>query len=493
MNTPRFIKTLCPWDGFYPLPALLCIVPFLVGIPVYAAAQETSAAPPPPLEIAAKADVPENINTRNDPGTAEETRSDYSTDEIFGSRSGLFHPYLSIREEWTDNLYNINFDEQSNLLTVLSPGIWIGLPRMQKIPLTLYPHNAAIGGVRFAVPTADSFDRFQAYLLAGADYKNYSEQSDLNHTAWRIEGLLQYNMPLGLSFRMFDKFTGDRDRYDIGSFVPEDFTVQEDGILLASSPSRIREYYSNQANITAIYELSDSYSLQFDYLNFYLDYDDEVNAWLDRMDHRYSVSLKYTYSPKTSLFLEYDFADIRYDTETDNDSSNSFYYAGVKWMATAKTTLSAKGGYQVREYDIVENNDNDTFSMEMALNYLITDKTKITMNVYKALEETDSLASRGRDTIVARIRYDQNFTYRIRGNVEFWYETSDYGGLERDGFFQTAGNREDKEFQVRPAVQYTISDWLLAELAYSFENRDSNDNLFDFTTHTLIFSLNAAL
>jgi hypothetical protein len=472
-------------------PACVLVLVLVTALPLRA--QEENNPFLPALETDAASPMPADTREEEEPPAIFGTE-DKITGEIFGMPGGRIHPYLSIKAELTDNLYNINTDEQSSLLTVVSPGIWIGFPRMERIPVNLNPYNAAAGGARFSLPGGDSYERFQAYLLAGADYKSYSYESDLNHTAWRIEGLFQYNMPAGLSFRFMDRLTRDRDRYDRGSFLPEDFAERDDTVVLVSSPSRIRDYYSNQANLAAKYEVSDKYALLFDYYNFLLDYDEEENNWLDRMDNRYSLSLKYEYSPKTSLFLEYDFADIRYDTETANNSNNTFYYTGIKWRGTAKTTITAKGGYQVKKYDNIEIDDQDAFSMEMDLNYLVTDKTKISMNLYKALEETDSLTDRGKETVLAKIRYDQNFNLRIKGNVEFWYETSDYTGLDRETIPPVSvDSREDKRFLVRPAVQYIIRDWFMAEMAYTFENRNSTDNFYDFTTHTLVFSLNAAL
>lgn len=415
-----------------------------------------------------------------------------SFDRVFGPQGGRYHPYISIKSEWTDNVYNINTDEQSSLVTTFSPGMWIGFPRIERIPVSLNPHNAAIGGMRFSSLEKESFDRFLAYILGGIDYKLYSNNTDLNYTSWRLEGMFQYNMPFGLSFRMYDRLVRDRDNFDLGSFVVEDFSVNDERVLINSTPSRIRDYYANQANLAMMFNVSEKYSLLLDYINFYLDYDDVINDWLDRIDHRYSIQLNYKYSPKTSFFLEYDAAGIQYDSATENDSISNFYYAGITWKGTAKTSIEAKGGYQVKEYESPTVENNSTFTMELDMNYLITDKTRISFNLYKALEESDSLVSNGKDTIVAKLLYNQNFMPRIKGNVEFWYETSDYNGFNRSEFNSIFQDRQDKRFLVRPAVQYIVRDWLMTELAYSFENRNSTDNVFDFTAQTLIFSLNAA-
>lgn len=416
-----------------------------------------------------------------------------TSNDMFDVRGGYFHPYVSLRGEWTDNLYNINVDEVDNFLTVVSPGIWVGLPRMNKIPVSLSPHNAAVGGKRYSVPGKGSFDRFQSYLLGGLDYKNYSADSELDHTSWRLEGLFQYNLPAGISFRFLDRFTQDRDRYDMGSFIRDDFTVSPDNIYVTSSPSRVRNYYSNQANIAVNLDMSEKFSAHFDYINFYLDYDEDINDWLNRIDNVYSLSLSYNHSPKTSVFIQYNHAFLSYESDTTNDSQNLFLYGGLNWQGSAKTSLMAKAGYQQKNYDNISDGDTGSFTTEIQFSYLVTDKTKIAFNLYKALEETDSLANRGKDTIAFKFRYDQNFTYRIKGHIELWYEQNDYDGFDRTEDNLYVDDRNDNRYMVRPAIQYIICDWLMGELAYTFEDRNSNEDLYDFTTQTVILSLNAAL
>lgn len=427
-----------------------------------------------------------------EPASGEKTATN---DEIFEARGGYIHPYASLRSEWTDNLYNIDVDENDNFLTVFAPGIWVGLPRSNKISTGVSHYNEAIGGSRYTTPGSGSFARSQLYLLAALNYKLYSNNSDLDYTGWHVEGMFQYTLPAGLSFRITDRYTRDRDRFDLGSFVRDDFTVEEETIYVSSTPSRIRDYMSNQANIAVNFDMSEKFTGLFDYTIFYLDYDDDTNnAWLDRTDNKYSISLAYNHSTKTSAFFEYSQAFTTYDSEDNNDSDNTFIYGGVNWKGSAKTSLMAKGGYQVRKYGNIDSDDADTFTMEALFNYLITDKTKINFSLYRALEETDSQANRGRNTTAARFRYDQKFTYRIQGYCELWYEYNDYDGFDNlDVEFLPIEVRRDTRYMVKPGIQYHFKEWLMAELAYSFENRESSRDIYNFTTQTIFLSLNAAL
>ena len=457
-----------------------------------------------PLQVELEdAFVADNDNTTEDmsgssggypaPAIIVAADDDITTEDMFGSRGGYLHPYLSYRGEYSDNVYNINVDERANLLSIFSGGMWVGVPRIKELPLTLSSHNSSVGGMRYSSVGSGAFTRFQTYLLAGLDHKMYSEDSELDYSAWRIEGMYQQNLPAGISIRIAEKYSRDRDRYDQGSFLPTDFTIDQGNTRLTSKPSLIRDYSSNLALASINLDMSERFSGQFDYSNFWLDYDENDDNWLDRTDNMFSVSMSYKHSPKTSVFIEYKHGVISYQTDESNDSEDTFLGSGIRWRSSAKTSLMIKGGYQNKEYTSIDEDTHGVFSMEGNLDYLITDKTKIGFKLNKALEETDSLQNRGRDTIAAQLRYDQQFSYKLQGNVEFRYENNDYDGFQRtENNIPNQEPRQDTRFLVRPGIQYFFRDWLMSELAYSFENRNSNDNFYDFTTQTVFFSLNGA-
>lgn len=415
-----------------------------------------------------------------------------TTEKIFGSKKKTLHPYIALKGEWTDNVYNINNDMISNMLTTFSPGIWIELAGNNNTPEMFTSYNTAIGGIRFSNNQNNTFDRFRSYLLGELEYKNYSHDYSLNYTAWRVEGLFQYSTPVGISFRLFDRVILDRDRYDYGSFLPEDFSIADDETVTTSTPSRIRDYFSNQFKLSVKSNVSEKFALILSHVNFHVDYNDVVNAWLDRNDMRSSLSLTYTHSPKTSLLIKYDYADISYDANMANNNTNNFYQAGITWKATPKTSIQATGGYQSREYKSIKRKINDTFTLDLRLNYLVTDKTKISLMIYKAMEESNSLGILGRDTFETKIRYDQHITHRIRGIIECWYEINDYGKFIRADFNDVENARNDKRILFRPSLQYIFNKWFIAELSYSYENRDSTDEIYNFSTHTITLSINAS-
>jgi len=76
-------------------------------------------------------------------------------------------------------------------------------------------------------------------------------------------------------------------------------------------------------------------------------------------------------------------------------------------------------------------------------------------------------------------------TEKISGSLFASYEDAEYDQL-------IAQERDDSTFLVRPAAQYLFKEWLMAELSYQYEQRDSTDDLFDFETNTFLANVKVA-
>jgi len=53
--------------------------------------------------------------------------------DVFGRKGGYLHPFLSIIEYYTDNVFNTNGRKESDFVTSLSPGIWLAVPPYKKL------------------------------------------------------------------------------------------------------------------------------------------------------------------------------------------------------------------------------------------------------------------------------------------------------------------------------------------------------------------------
>jgi len=331
-----------------------------------------------------------------------------------------------------------------------------------------------------ALPDYQSFERYNAYVLGALDFKYYSEDSELNDYDANVEGFFKFNLRSGLSFQIIDHYTRGQDRFDIGNFI---------GV------ESLRRYYSNIAIADITWDITEKIGLKVDYSNFFLDYKEADDAFLNRTDNALSAYGIFTFSPKTSIFLEYRYIDVSYDTDTVKDNDQDFIYGGVKWIASTKTAVRFKAGYQQREYKdkiantISENSDNsnnDGLAFELDVQYKITEKTGLSLGVHHEIDETDSVGALDKRILGGTLRYNQEFAEDFIGMIDATYENADYNQVIGD-------KRDDDRYIIRPALQYVFSDWLMAELAYSWEQRKSTDEIYEYDTNTVSFSLNSAL
>ncbi len=426
---------------------------------------------------AAGKDMPMGQSAEGQPSLLPENAGVVNEGNVFGMQGGYFHPYLTIKEEYTDNLFNLDTNKTSNFLTTVSPGMWFALPRKKVIPITITPHNSSPGGLQQQLQGYEGNDRYVAYALGGLDFKYYSENSDLNTTDGTLEGLFRYNMRGGLSLQALDRFSRSEDRYDIGTLP----TVSTD----------IGKYKSNFGMATADWLVTDRIRLKFDYSNFWLSYDDNFDAFKNRTDNGFDFYGYYVYSVKTSFFVEDKYVDVSYDTYTINDNTQNFVYGGIKWDTTEKLSILAKAGNQNRSFKNDQpaasgRKDYNGLAVDLQTLYKFTEKTKFTFDLYRTNEETDSTDASGKTVFGATAGYEQKYTDKLSGRVFLVYEDDNYDQL-------ISQKRDDKVFSFQPAMQYLFRDWLMAELSYVFEKRDSSDNLFDYQTNTVYASLNFAL
>ena len=396
--------------------------------------------------------------------------------ELFGGQGGYFHANLMLQEEYTDNLYNLDRSKTSNFLTTVSPAIWFSLPRKKEIPVSLAPNNTSAGGLALQLKDYEGTDRYQAYALGGLDALFYSEESDLNTVNGLVEGLYRYNMRGGLSLQVVDRYARDQDNFDVGTVIVNKVTENK--------------FDSNIAMATADWNITEKLRAKFDYSNFWLDYDDDINAFKNRVDNGFDLYGFFKYSVKTSFFVEGKIVDVQYDTASESDNTQNFIYGGIKWDTTEKLALLAKAGWQKKEFD---NNTAETirsdysgFSADLQASYNFTEKTKFSVDLYRANEESDSVLASDKTVLGARLSYNQKFTDKISGSLVFDYEDAEYTQL-------VTQDRDDVTFSVQPAAQYLFREWLMGEISYQFEKRDSTDDLFDYQTNTIFANIKFAL
>jgi hypothetical protein len=297
------------------------------------------------------------------------------------------------------------------------------------------------------------------------------------------EGMFRYNMPGGLSLMVVDRYTRDADRFDVGSIV---------GSTNSGTTSPIQNKFdSNIAVATADWNITEKLRAKFDYSNFYLTYDEEIDTFKDRVDNAFDLYGYFNYSVKTALFLQGKFVDVQYDATTQYDNRQNFIFGGIKWDTTEKVSLMAKAGIQNKEFEnsgetVIKQGDYSGLALDVQGVYKFTEKTKFSLDAYRANEETDSTVASDKTVFGTTFGYNQKFTDKISGSLAATLEDAEYTQL-------ITQQRDDTTFSVKPAAQYLFREWLMGEVSYQFEKRDSTDDLFDYQTNTFFANIKFAL
>jgi len=396
--------------------------------------------------------------------------SEVAEDAYESEYGGYFHPYLNIQGEFTDNLYNLNDNKTDSFITRVSPGIWFALPRKKVIPITITPHNTSAGGLQYQLKDRESTDRYVAYALAGVDLKYYTEDSDLNDTDGVGEGLLRYNFRGGLSLQALDRYSKGEDIFGAETAI-----------------RRLRgRFDSNLFMATVDWEITEKLRFKFDYSNFYLNYDEQVWNFKNRSDNAGDLYGFFQFSEKTSVFLEYKYIDVAYDVASLSDNTQNLLYGGISWDTTDKLTLLFKVGYQDKAFDNEVYEDYDGLALDFQTTYRYSEKTNMEFSFYYVNEESDSTFASDKNVFGLNFGYNQKFSEKLSGTVFFQFENAEYN--------QTVDNtREDMTVFFRPGVQYLFREWLRGEVAYIYDQRDSNGEIYDYKTNTFLVNLSLAM
>ncbi|MFP7754047.1 outer membrane beta-barrel protein [Thermodesulfobacteriota bacterium B35] len=385
------------------------------------------------------------------------------------SAIGILHPFLQVEGKYVDNLYRLNDDSTDDFIMTLSPGLWLAAPRSRKRILDIKIRNARPGGLMTDLETGRSFQRLQTYLLATTDVVSYARKSQNNFAGYTAEGFFQYNLPVGLRIEAADQFHR--------SFEP--FGV--DG----SGPGHLYKYNANIFLLSFKYNPGGQFRLQGDYSNFFLDYDDEIKNFNNRVDNGVNFYIWHDYSPKTSFFFNEKYVHLDFDTDRSKNSDQYDTSIGFRWLPSDKTRFRVKMGYVNRIYDDDTVPSANGALVEMNAFYRFTIKTSLQLSAASLLNiPNESVYNYRRDNLL-RLMYLQEITEKFI-----------FGFSGKMGQLTYKGNRiaerEDNIYTIGPYIQYKMRDWLGARMGYTYEKRSSDLERYDFTNNMVSLRIQAS-
>ena len=376
---------------------------------------------------------------------------------------------------YNSNVFFAPTNEQDDSLSVLTPSILLGYTGST-------PGN---------------------YFQAGytGDWAFYTDLTDNNWQRHSPFVSFGYESPTGFYTKLSDNYNKSEDPF--GSF--NEFN-QSSQFGLGEMTRR----WDNLAQALLGYHMSDRYFAEAYYKNYVIKYDQDKDNWQDRMDNTGAVSLFYRMTPKTSVFLEYNFTDADYTKQNDgvfdigrntnwsSDTSQDYQLHnllfGARFEAGAKLSGEAKIGYGNRKQENSVDPEGFPYSdwnglvINSYVSYQATSRTSFVLNLqHSPLGSPSADAAFFINTLV-QLHVRQALAYRLSLNLRGELNNDDYKD-EPAEFPSKYFNR----FGFFMGLDWAIRPWMTAGIKYEFQEQVASNDFYkssEFTVHKASINVN---
>jgi hypothetical protein len=352
------------------------------------------------------------------------------------------HPYVSVKETYSDNIFAVAKDTTSDWITTITPGIKLALPYRQHLFTAEY--NAVI-------------DR----------YSSYSSENTTDHNA---KVLADFKIGSLFGLKLSDTYTkGHEPR-------------------ASSTSGQIEKFEKNAAAVTATYQLADRSKIQMDYTRTKWNF--MVSDYRSRNEDLVAAYFYYRFLPKTSAFVEYDWKNVVFD-QTVNGLDNRVHsgFLGLTWEMTASTKGTVKAGYLQKRFDAANKENFGTWGASADINHAFSDYSLLKIIALREVNETNLLGTSYFVTTGAYAEYTHKLTYKLSAVARASYGVDDYS----NAIGTDTVARNDKTFLGGVGLKYQMQDWLEFVLGYDYRNRNSNLPVNDLRLNTYSLTANFAL
>ncbi len=380
------------------------------------------------------------------------------------TESGLkLVPILDSRFELNDNVgrYSESEDPESSTVFVLEPGISIESDR---------------GGNQYSVN----------YRISSGTYLDSSDDNYIDHTL-SSNNFIRINSRNGVAFNYTYQYL--HEERGTGLLAGDELSTISDEPVKYAVHNVNGTYVYGSEQATGRVELTLGYEDRE-----YKNYRDTQLPGIGRVSTKHkdhselsgALAFYYRVMPATSLILEVDTIDRRYDlndpiTNLSQDSVDIFYLLGTTWEATGKTTGKLRLGVQDKSYDESTKEDFQGFSWDLDVIWKPVKHSTVTL----------SGAQRARDNEQGTVYYvDEKSLYA--GWKHYWLNNF-YSHLSlqlRDDDYSNS-ERDDELFKSGVNLGYEVFDLADVSLGWNYENNDSSLSGNNYKQNVLFISASA--
>jgi hypothetical protein len=388
-------------------------------------------------------------------------------------------PRISVSEEYDSNVDLTPNNEESDWITLISPGISLDL----ESPETMLTFDYEAG------------------------FSFYQDDSSRDSTRHQVLAEWEQELSQHLTFYLSDRFLRSEDPIEIDEARIEDIRRQR------------ATYYRNTGETSLAYAFGAEDMITAGYRNHYyddrsnLDQDSEGNEGFFDLDkwfgprfgmgltslynrsefeevddfEQYGAGLTLTYRwvPARSVYMRYDLLDHDYEKPPTDSERNDFQvHKGVLGMSIGlgpHTEFSAEGGYYLQDYDNRGKNDgvmyNATFHTQVQ-------RSSVRLEAGGGYDQdyysSENLGSSEYHEILGSMDYLLTEDLRVFGSGNYRWE--DF----------TEVDRTDKVWHATAGLSLSFWRWLSLSLQGIYTERDSDDPSEEFRDNRVMLRLTGA-
>ncbi len=367
-----------------------------------------------------------------------------------GAKMGplVIHSAGKVTEQFESNIYLNNTDRKADIISILSPSVGFELP----------------------VPLGDESGICGDYEYSPYIYGTWGSE---NHTDQRVRALIEMNFA-NVILTATDTYRIFTNRADNENSLKLKMDTNNFRVGAANQFERLG-YDVGYNNKLTIYDSNDLYYNQ-------LTYKDK-----NYMDQMLDLTASYRIMPKTLLLLENDLGLVRYINSSQ--PVGSFYdevVMGLRGEWTSKFNINLRAGLRGQFYDkssVMPDKSFVSLVVRGGFDYSPTDSDKITVALERAPRESTFSNMNYYVANVANIAYDHQFNDKLTAGVSVNGQYHQYPSQATVNN-QTA-TRYDGYIGGSANVRYDIRKWLSVGAKYTYVNRTSKFDVYDYFNNVL--------
>jgi Putative beta-barrel porin 2 len=342
--------------------------------------------------------------------------------------------------------------------------------------------NAGNGGARSATTTGSAGSAFtQTHMVLSKDLRAARTQIkiklggsvvyyfDRPGRSTDVTGTLDVNLRHSVSERLtLDAII------DAAYLAEPDFSTD-------LSPQGHANYFRTEDTFTASYKWSSRVSSDSTYLLRVLDTQDNnssnsgnlLDAGQNRIENTFRESLRYRWSPRTTLTVEYRFGVIDYDDPLRNSSTHTAI-GGFDLQVNSRLNATFRGGATYREYEQAAGGARTDPYFSGSLHYHISSSTSLNWTGSYSIEEPNSLESLSRTTLRTGLQLSYALSKHVSTHLTLNYHHDENDGLLVPGSIGTGGSAyTDDALELGLGAKYTLTHRLSLDVGFTHSELDS--------------------